>query len=122
MTLLRSPHDFTRYAAGSRDTKGRWTAGATSTISANCHIQPLNYGAMGNSQRQMVSSMGLEHVQGFCRVFSDDELRAANKASGLMGDTFTFESNTYEIVSVNHYTKLLPHYDCIAALVDEKTV
>lgn len=106
----------TRRGSGSYDTDGNWTEGDSDEITISGNVQALNPGSQ--SDREMINALGTQFLDGYIKIYSDDELKTADKA-GTRPDIVSWNGNTYEVKSVQ-YRWMLQYYKAVACLIDEK--
>lgn len=109
----------TRDSAGDYDSDGVYQPGGTSPVDIEMHIQPLESERSGN--QELANRMGLESVDGLIRIYSNSELYPSNNTAKTKADRITYSGKTYEVTEVSKYGTLLPHWRCIAQVVDPQT-
>jgi hypothetical protein len=113
------PVTVTRYAAGTRSSKGRYTPGASAPVVVRMSIQPLI--SINEGAEALADQMGVRHLSGKLRIYAEAELMTGEKASVTQADRLSYQGQVYEIQEASVWPGRLPHWRCIAKLVDEKT-
>lgn len=114
------PVTVTRYAAGTRSAKGRYTPGASAQVVVRMLIQPLGFNAEGIES--LADQMGVRHLTGKLRIHAEAELMTGEKASVTQADRLSYQGQVYEIEQASLWPGPRPHWRCIAKLADEKTL
>lgn len=114
------PETVTRFNTGTRDDKGRYTEGAETNPVINMSIQPLISISAGD--QIILDRLGIRSVDGLIRMYSEGELFTESKANVSTADRVTWNGQVYEVKSVQRWPNPQPHYRCIGALADEKTL
>jgi len=113
MTIpFESSVTLTRSSAGAY-VSGTWTPGATSTVSVNATVLPAK-------AHDVVARFGGTYTKGMAVILSHSAIIAADEEDQVVGDKFTFEGDTFEIVAVDRYTQVIPHYHGWAKIADDK--
>lgn len=131
MTIpFSAPLSVTRYDPGAYDSNGLWVDGSTSVLSVNASVQPVTPRARQAIEDE-IQREGGSHLVGLLVVYSDQELKGDYKNTGEIGDRFTVQGQTFEVIKRSHWNGgiisdspkiTLGHWQCYAALVDEKTL
>ena len=106
-----------RYTDGNYVT-GVWSDTGTDPITVQAHIQPdsaMNGVVMNDSD-------GARWIAGRLAVYSESELYTAETNPTGKADRLTWEGFTYEITQVGYYSQVIPHWSCIAELVDGNVI
>ncbi|MBF2051954.1 MAG: hypothetical protein IGS03_00645 [Candidatus Sericytochromatia bacterium] len=113
------PVTVTRYVAGTRSSKGRYTPGAAAPVVVRMLIQPLGFNS--DAVEELADQMGVRHLSGRLRIYAEAELMTGEKASSTQADRLSYQGQVYEIQEASLWPGRLPHWRCTAKLVDEKT-
>jgi hypothetical protein len=97
---------------------GLWVDTGTDPISVQAHVQPDR--AEGGVMLQ--DSNGARWRSGRLAVFSESELYTAETNPTGKADRLTWEGATYEITSVAYYNQVIPHWSCMAELIDGNVI
>ena len=106
--LANGTYVVTRAAPGTRDARGVWVPGATSTIPVTCAVYPGTGG-------QLVTPPEGRRLEDVVTIYSETELRAA--APGP--DRVTYAGASYTVFQVKTYAK--PGYTLYEALAAKET-
>ncbi len=106
--LANGTYTVTRSAPGTRDARGVWASGATSTIQVTCAIYP----ATGAQLAALPEGRRLEDV---IVVYSETELRA--DAAGP--DRVTYAGSSYVVFALKTYVK--PGYTLYEVMAARET-
>lgn len=101
-----------RGAKGSySDTTGKFVKGTSTQVTIQANVQPLKYS-------EVMMEEGADRTREWVAVFSSSEIRKSKEgANGWDADTFTWNNDTYRVMSVCHYQMgILDHYHAKAAL------
>lgn len=96
---------ITRAGVGSY-TAGRWSEAASSSVSVNACIQMLSPKEMLNlpeGQREIAKR----------KLYTETLLKAADVSAGTRADEFTYEGETWEVLSVGDWDDLGGYYKVI---------
>ena len=104
---------ITRSVAGAYNSSGVWVDGGSTSVSINATILP-------ETNQEIIAQIGGTNSQGVMMIISASQIIAADEASGVVGDKFTFEGFTYEVVKTKYYRDVLPNHTGWAKLVDDK--
>lgn len=97
---------------------GVWTDTGTDPITVQANVQPDR--AEGGVMLQ--DSDGARYVVAKLNIYSESELYTAETNPTGKADRLTWDSATYEITSVAHYHQLIPHWSCVAELIDGNVI
>ena len=104
---------ITRSTAGSYNTLGKWIAGGTSIISIQATILP-------EKNIELIAQLGGTNNSGMMTIRSVSEIIAANETGSVVGDKFNFDGRDYEVIRINKYTQVIPHYKGRAKEIDDR--
>lgn len=110
--LGSEPITRTRYAAGTRDAKGRWVEGAATSTTIYGSWQP----ASGEDRKGLPEGLRQRDTR---KVYTPSELRAADQEAGTSGDRLTIAGEEYEVVAVMPWRFVIPHYEAMAVRIAE---
>lgn len=111
MTSFRVAITVTRPPVGAYF-DGKWLESEPTTVTVTAGVQPMN------ARERLLLPEGIRS-RAAVKVYSDDELIAADEATGRRGDRFTWEGKTWEVFAVEHRTATrLAHYKAQATLID----
>lgn len=103
------PLTITRRAAPTLDTAtGRYTSGATSTVTVKACIQPV-------SGEELLTLRELQETNDILRLYSPSLLRVGSETDGTLADEFTYKGQTYEIRQITRWETLGNFYIYTAA-------
>lgn len=119
MTIpFERPFTITRSGVGAYNSDGRWVSGDDSEVSIMATVLPPS-GREKHALEARFLAAGSQ-TTGIMNIYSTSLIRAADEAASVTGDLFVFDSRTYEIVEVNHYRDVIPHYKGVAIVVGDK--
>lgn len=122
MINFPSPLTITRFAPGDYDDDGVWQDEATSSVVVSANVQPITDRTGTRALEKILDRQGLTYSDGMVRVYSNQQLYPASSETGRKGDRFTFAGRLYEVVGVDTYGTLIPHYRAFGRLVDQNTL
>lgn len=109
------PITITRSGVGAYNSDGVWVPAADVLVTIQATIQPDIGRSKFNVDVNAYDS-GTDNT-GTIAIYSTSELIAANEELSVTGDRFTYDNERYEIMQVNHYKDIIPHYKGVAMLV-----
>jgi ribosomal protein S2 len=92
-----------RYAAGTRDSNGRFTPGALTTSTIQASVQPMtdrDLRTLPEGERQLDQK----------KVYTTTEIRTGSQHDGTTADQLVVGGVTYEVRQVEQQRSVLPHY------------
>lgn len=121
MILLNNPrftsiYIVTRQSAGGSFVQGRWVDAATPTaIPIRASVQRL-------SSRDTLILPEAYRTSASYRVYSKTELLSVDNVGAKNCDSITIEGKIYDILSIDKWTQLVPHYKSIAVRREEVSI
>ena len=104
---------LTRSVAGAYTTLGVWVDGGDTSVSINATILP-------EKNQDVIAQLGGTNNMGMMTIRSESQILAADEALSVVGDKFTFDGRSYEVIKVNQYRDVIPHYKGWAKAEDDK--
>lgn len=101
-----------RFAAGSRGTDGRYSAGATTDTTILGSVQPANGDDMATLPEGERAKKGR-------RIYTTSEVRVADVEAGTPADQLLIDGVYWEARTVEQTRAVIPHYKVIALKVQE---
>jgi hypothetical protein len=112
------PFTITRSGIGEYGADGEWVPGVDSELTLMATVLPPT-GKEKHALEARFMAAG-SRTTGIMNIYSTSYIRSADEAASVIGDRFVFETKTYEVVEVNHYRDVLPHYKGVAIIVGNK--
>ena len=110
---FEKPLDIHLSNAGAYSTAGIWVQPPDTDVTINATVLP-------EKNQEIIAELGGTNNRGIVTIRSESEIKAADEAAGTKGHTLDFDGRTYEVVKVNHYTDVFPHYKGWAKATDGK--
>ena len=114
------PQTGTRYPEGAYDETGIWRQPEPETLGFFGNVQAVSTSAISQADLERMSELGIDSLDGLVMIMSNVELFTARKP-GYLADRINHRGQVYEVKSSNYAGILIPHYESLAQLVDEKT-
>ncbi len=114
MVPFSEPITITRYATGAY-VNGVYTAGVTSTFTANVSVQGQKYAD------KIAPREGGRWLDGMTMLISNTALRPGTDTA--IGDRLTHDGILYEVIGCNNWDHIpaIAHYECFAQRVSANT-